>query len=1028
MPYEEYTPTEAEINKIIRPGMDDDTDGELNADEFQDMLDELEQQGEKVLVNFLDELKQTPWLRASLNTAYRDFFKQYIDQEDTGEVGRSFQSLVLGWISKEQNPDISSKQLYGLSLLYAKIPNFCEFIKIAEDVSPQTPSKWPLRFDVYELSTNEIVSQEDPLNHVPKWSPDHLVQELQLPINVFLENINPEQLRAYITQLTANGVKLPHSINDLSWLLAYTPERLTKLIETCAAFPFAKITKRTELRDFRNHQDLDEIKKKLSILSSLPLQELKRPPNPSAYIFNVSSHELQNIVTTLQSKNIEINTLDIFKWLIPATGGINFDLITQQLEIVTEFSSETPATDLVKLWTLYKNEWSLERISAHKELLGEYASLFRNASYTLDDIIYLCKYSTEEFRNILSLCQKIAEGLPVNKAGTKNIRTRFAEFKDFLDGNDSPASLSSKWNAVSEQGVNIKCMADLLLLHSMPADTFKNHMSVIQTISKEHWCKKEFLEEFFIKWVIRERQTEIVSLLTDFSENIAVSKKRYSWINTMLINEVSDESHEKTNDFERFILLLVDAAHKKIWGKVQLEHCNPSAHTFEQIKKIIDEAKDAWIPINFSQVSSEYPLWVYLDDIENQLASPAYTEANTDTETVSDVPASLINEEVKWVYEQGSFNFGHYKELFSTPWSHDLFTFLSKHPQKLENLGGKIINSISLPDNIHWFRGVLEMIKSREDIDLPETLSYTKDSTERKQQREKIIAEYRKLIMYKISLDFTTDSAWNRIEKGKSTFGQIFFAGAQQNYENAYELEWEIHYVWWEDHNWAFRHVKKLQENLARYTVDNGVQTFSSEYVTDQNWNQIIDETKPKQMKDALRKYAGENPDERILVYIWYHGDEKGDAPPFTKQDFLEIANISPRITILSDRCSFGDAYDNELQENAEENSDYMYNMQSALSGAANKHVAYSMFGATLTDKLAKKNSPRDECGFHEAELYTRMLYDDAFSPLTVNREYTNRKTWKQETKNIWLAAAESVPEMDKPDRISLENTKEWDA
>ena len=30
MPYEEYTPAEAEINKIIKPGIDDNTNGEVD--------------------------------------------------------------------------------------------------------------------------------------------------------------------------------------------------------------------------------------------------------------------------------------------------------------------------------------------------------------------------------------------------------------------------------------------------------------------------------------------------------------------------------------------------------------------------------------------------------------------------------------------------------------------------------------------------------------------------------------------------------------------------------------------------------------------------------------------------------------------------------------------------------------------------------------------------------------------------------------------------------------------------------------
>gem|GEM_PF-4003660 len=79
------------------------------------------------------------------------------------------------------------------------------------------------------------------------------------------------------------------------------------------------------------------------------------------------------------------------------------------------------------------------------------------------------------------------------------------------------------------------------------------------------------------------------------------------------------------------------------------------------------------------------------------------------------------------------------------------------------------------------------MIKSRDDIDLPTSLTANPTEEEkykRENERQQIVKEYESVIRNKIKLDFKQNSEENIETPKDETFDQIFFCGAVQDYSN----------------------------------------------------------------------------------------------------------------------------------------------------------------------------------------------------------------------------------------------------
>lgn len=318
-----------------------------------------------------------------------------------------------------------------------------------------------------------------------------------------------------------------------------------------------------------------------------------------------------------------------------------------------------------------------------------------------------------------------------------------------------------------------------------------------------------------------------------------------------------------------------------------------------------------------------------------------------------------------------------FKEIFENENWKNLFMFLSKYPQKLQNLWWKEIKEIELTTKTWWynfcFRGILEMIKSIPNMEVPDLKNDGEPKW--KQGREKIIKMYEDVLRNYISLD--KDNEWRRIPR-EQTFDKIFFANALNHKD--------------EDDSWVFQWESKIDDVLMWFTEN--FEDCSS--VIDKNWN--IDQSNQKTMIKKIREYAKANPNKKILVCVDYHwGENWASTNGWKKEDRINLASISPNIKIISTRCYFWCAYNysNELLKN------HIYSIKSPVSWFSNLESSipkeiWNTFRQWVVKKL----------WFHELELYTRLHYKYSFSPLTDFVDYTNFNTGEKKHWKIWLADA----------------------
>ena len=310
------------------------------------------------------------------------------------------------------------------------------------------------------------------------------------------------------------------------------------------------------------------------------------------------------------------------------------------------------------------------------------------------------------------------------------------------------------------------------------------------------------------------------------------------------------------------------------------------------------------------------------------------------------------------------------RELFENENWGELFLFLSKYPQTLKNLWWQVIDEIWLTTEPNWynfcFRGILEMIKSRQDI---KTYKIDEvDEETRKKSREKIVKEYENILRNYISLD--KDNNWNRIPQNE-TFDKIFYYNADND----------------EDWNWA------LQWNM-----DTILESFTDNFENCSDISQSDSEITKNNMIDEIKKYATQHQNEKILVYVWTHWWENWDSWNWrTKDDRWNLAKISQNIKIMSPRCYFWAAYNNTIIND----ENYVYSLQSPVSWFSNNTSTYATYWNNAIKEWYDLN-----LWFHELEIYTRLKYDESFSPLTDFVDYTDFNTWKKKHWKIWLADA----------------------
>lgn len=323
----------------------------------------------------------------------------------------------------------------------------------------------------------------------------------------------------------------------------------------------------------------------------------------------------------------------------------------------------------------------------------------------------------------------------------------------------------------------------------------------------------------------------------------------------------------------------------------------------------------------------------------------------------------------------------HFFDIFENePEAWNLFKFLEMCPQKLENLGWKEVKSIDL-DIDKWinfcFRWIMEMVKSRPDINFPQ-LNENPTETEKLQRENdwnKIIKEYEQMIRNYIARDFNSD--WTEKEKNK-TFDKVFFSS----------IDWDPIINMWDDI--ISRSVWFLSENQPSSYIH---KINSSDDNLDNLSNNDDSEDKVREihqkMLSDITNYTEEHPNEKILVCIAQHWNpDWSSSNLWSKEDWLKLANISPNIKIWSIRCFFWTAFENES----------IYNHKSSVSWFSNQSVTSGYISNVINYAYSKG------VWFHEMEIFARMNYNYSVTSLTENMEYTNRNTWETEIWKVGLA------------------------
>ncbi len=333
-------------------------------------------------------------------------------------------------------------------------------------------------------------------------------------------------------------------------------------------------------------------------------------------------------------------------------------------------------------------------------------------------------------------------------------------------------------------------------------------------------------------------------------------------------------------------------------------------------------------------------------------------------------------------YEKYAATLNFWETFVEEEESANLFEYLSLNPVKLKNLWWSIIKEIDLDVN-KWvnfcFRWILEMVKSRPDIEFPH-LNDNPTEDEKKRWKVKwgdIINEYELMLRNYISKDFMMDGNWEKIQKPKKgTFDKIF-------YTRPY---WDEVVDNYHTNESTLRELTQNEISQYSFKVDSkqGEEYYEKTGAENEEAEQVS-----KNLLSDIESYVKNHPNEKILVCIDQHGWLDGSSRNgWKKDDWINLANLSPNLKIWSIRCFFWEAFDNED----------IYNHQSSVSWFSNKTVTTGYITNIINDANEKW------LWFHEMEIYARLNYSFSATPLTESMEYTDWNTWETEIWKIGLA------------------------
>ena len=415
-----------------------------------------------------------------------------------------------------------------------------------------------------------------------------------------------------------------------------------------------------------------------------------------------------------------------------------------------------------------------------------------------------------------------------------------------------------------------------------------------------------------------------------------------------------------------------------------------------------------------------------------------------------------VDEGYKWLAMSIQFS----ENFINEPESINLFLYLMKNPQKLNNLWWKKIKEIDLNIN-SWinfaFRGIIEMVKSRPDLNFPHLKTNWESTDENlwNQQRKNIISEYEIMLRTYIMEDY---QVWEFKESQKSTFDKIFFTTDYWDGVLSWvPKDWVNNYTWNSILDYSINSKKNIfWKKSKREVVDNWeYPSWINQWDLNVQWTWIEEEYNSLNYSEKLFFRVGLKKIEKewyeytvefwnitrkkiMKTYIEVPKEEIYMYGKWREKKLINMGRILWNIS-LSDVKKYLEEYPNEkvllcvqhhwngdwsscnwwskkdreeianISPNlkiwsirchfgkALENKD-IYNYKSPVSWFSNNSATWALV-CDIVDSASKK-----WLWFHEMEIYTRLNYLGSVAPLSEDIEYTNLTTWNVEKWKVWLA------------------------
>ncbi len=498
---------------------------------------------------------------------------------------------------------------------------------------------------------------------------------------------------------------------------------------------------------------------------------------------------------------------------------------------------------------------------------------------------------------------------------------------------------------------------ELLLANELTNEQLKSifweDVSALKKYNIFQWNIKYFIQLYYIKKLCPDNfvatMDSMIPIFMWFADHVC--------LNSTLLNAKLKSSKEAYDLFYSFV--------EKYWSESAKMIDYFIAHDWTYLREWAALINDAQKAMN-SQNSDDW----------GRSISVRWLEDNQDDQKHK-IDPQQENNETMWSAFQFFESF-----IFEPEWV-NLYEYLKDTPIKLSNLWWKVINEIDLRIDkwinfcFHW---ILSMVKSRSDINFPLYKDNMSENEKRdwKQQWDRIIKEYENVLRNYISQDFSINEKWEKVEKPRNkTFDKVFYLSSHwDRVIDRYHISTDV--VQW-----------LTSESISDYSYIKTGNKDKDKIAAYDKWSEFINE---------LRVYLKEHPNDKVLVCVNEHWDpDWSSANEWSKDDWLQLANMSSNINIWSIRCFFWTAFE----------QDNITNNLSSVSWYSNNSPTFAPV-TKIIDEAAKL-----DLWYHEMEIYTRLKYLTSVSPLTDNLSYTDWNTWETQIWKIWLAQNDGPTNVD---------------